>query len=82
MRVWTENASDIFGNYDRKVSMLALAQLFSVEDARLTGITVQGDPIVDLAAKKIRTRSSAAQNPIRYTTVTLPVKIVKCLIQE
>lgn len=74
-----------YGNYERKVSTVALCKLLlhaiQTNDVRLQDIQVQGDQIIPQNGG-IRTRSKAAQEPVQWTSVPILVKMYKLLINE
>ncbi|ODM19587.1 hypothetical protein SI65_04572 [Aspergillus cristatus] len=78
---WLENSVNFAGYDEIKQNIIALAQLYNLEDPRLSQVQVKGDLIIQDTGR-IKTRSQARKNPDRYTTVTAPLKIVKVLVEE
>nr|POE72431.1 importin subunit beta-5 [Quercus suber] len=62
-------------------SIIALSKLYSLADARLFEILVEGDLIVP-KSDRIMTRSRAKQVPDEYTMIPAQVKIIKVLVEE
>ncbi|KAI9852334.1 MAG: hypothetical protein M1838_001039 [Thelocarpon superellum] len=81
MSKWLENSINFAGYDEIRQNVIALSKLFSLDDPRLALIMVQGDLIVP-QSDRIMTRSKARQNPDRYTSVPVPLKIIKVLIEE
>lgn len=97
MAKWVENAETFQGHWAQKTSTLALTRLLSPPSGAaarpsLDGISVRGDALPDVDAaglasgsgtpSRIRTRSRAKAAPTQYTTVPLPVKLLKVLLAE
>lgn len=78
---WLENSVNFAGYDEIRQNIIALAQLYNLEDPRLAQVQVKGDLIIQDTGR-IKTRSQARSNPDRYTTVTAPLKIVKVLVEE
>lgn len=55
--------------------------MFLTADSRLHDIQVRGDLIVPKSAT-IQTRSKSKTNPDRFTTISLPLKILKIFVRE
>lgn len=81
MQTWMANSSTFAGYDEIRENVAALCHLYNLQDPRLAQIMVQGDLIVP-ESNRIMTRSQAKQNPDQYTSVSVPMKIVKLLIQE
>ena len=81
MRKWLENSAT-FSGYDAiRENIVALAHVYKLHDERLDNILVQGDLVVHHTSK-IKTRSQAKKEPDQWSVVSVPLKIVKLLIQE
>ncbi|XP_036926391.1 importin-9 isoform X3 [Sturnira hondurensis] len=85
MAEWTSRQHLFYGQYEGKVSSVALCKLLqhgiNADDRRLQDIRVQGEE-VHSADEGVRTRSKAAKNPERWTNIPLLVKILKLVINE
>ncbi|KAM5301405.1 importin-9 isoform 3-T3 [Glossophaga mutica] len=85
MAEWTSRQHLFYGQYEGKVSSVALCKLLqhgiSADDRRLQDIRVQGEEVHG-ADEGVRTRSKAAKDPERWTNVPLLVKILKLVINE
>ncbi|PWW77744.1 ARM repeat-containing protein [Tuber magnatum] len=81
INAWLANSSIFSGYEEIRQNVFALCQLYRLEDPRLSQIMVQGDLIVP-ESNRIMTRSKAKQTPDQYTSVPVPVKIIKLLILE
>ncbi|KAJ2719494.1 hypothetical protein GGI07_005192 [Coemansia sp. Benny D115] len=80
---WFQNFLDVQGYYSRKVSAVALTQLFALDDARVNGLIVQGDLVPNTANRgRIVTRSLSRANPDQYTQIPAVAKIIKLLLAE
>lgn len=84
MSEWMSRQHLFFGQYEGKVSTVALCKLLqygiNTNDKRLQDIIVKGDEI--FSDDGIRTRSKAAKNPERWTNIPLLVKVFKLIINE
>lgn len=81
LRKWLDN-SITFSGYDAiRQNVNALANIYNLHDERLNNIQVQGDLIVQNTTR-IKTRSQAKKEPDQWSVVTVPLKLVKVLIQE
>lgn len=82
---WCAKQHLFFGEYDRRVSAVALCKLIhhtlATNDPRLQSIEVQGEMICHIG-EGVKTRSKAALVPDHWTRVPLLVKIYKLLINE
>lgn len=78
---WLENSVNFAGYDEIKQNIIALAQLYNLDDARLAQIQVRGDLIIQDTGR-IKTRSQTRSNPDQYTIVAAPLKIVKVLVEE
>uniref|UniRef100_UPI00358E2BF2 importin-9 isoform X2 n=2 Tax=Myxine glutinosa TaxID=7769 RepID=UPI00358E2BF2 len=84
---WTGRQHMFYGQYEGKVSAIALCKLLqhgvATHDLRLQDITVRGDQVFS-PSEGIRTRSKTArgQVPERWTVIPLPIKIYKLLVNE
>ncbi|XP_037016895.2 importin-9 isoform X4 [Artibeus jamaicensis] len=85
MAEWTSRQHLFYGQYEGKVSSVALCKLLqhgiNADDRRLQDIRVQGEEVHG-ADEGVRTRSKAAKNPERWTNIPLLVKILKLVINE
>uniref|UniRef100_A0A4X1SFV8 Importin 9 n=1 Tax=Sus scrofa TaxID=9823 RepID=A0A4X1SFV8_PIG len=85
MAEWTSRQHLFYGQYEGKVSSVALCKLLqhgiNANDKRLQDIRVKGEEIYGLD-EGVRTRSKAAKNPERWTNIPLLVKILKLIINE
>ena len=81
-RKWLENSTHFVGFEAIRRNIMALIAIYSAHDARFTIIQVNGDLIVDHTATRIRTRSMAKANPIKYTIVSAELKLIKLLVNE
>lgn len=81
---WCSKQHLFFGDYDRKISSLALCKLveytISSNDQRLQNINVPGDLIIDKGG--IKTRSKAAKDPHKWTIIPVLVKMYKLIVNE
>ena len=81
LRKWLDN-SVTFSGYDAILqNVIALTNIYKLHDERLNNIQVQGDLIVQNTTR-IKTRSQAKKEPDQWSVVTVPLKLVKVLIQE
>lgn len=62
-------------------SVIALANLYTLNDPRLASIKVKGDLIIPTSTR-IMTRSRARQTPDEYTSISAQLKILKLLVEE
>ncbi|XP_066559607.1 importin-9 [Amia ocellicauda] len=85
MAEWMSRQHLFYGQYDGKVSTVALCKLLqhglNTNDKRLQDIMVKGEEIFN-PDEGIRTRSKSAKNPERWTNIPLLVKIFKLIINE
>jgi hypothetical protein len=81
MSAWLTHSINFSGYDEIYQNVLALCRLYHLNDPRLSQTMVQGDLIIP-ETTRILTRSRARENPDQYTTVSVPLKIVKLLIQE
>ncbi|XP_063995676.1 importin-9 [Diachasmimorpha longicaudata] len=83
---WVARQHSFFGNYDRKVTIVALSKILehgvTNDDARLNEIMVKGDEIFSPTEAGVRTRSKTQSRPYQWTTVPILVKIFKLIINE
>lgn len=82
---WCSKQHLFFGNYDRKVNILALCKLLEhgikTNDSRIQEVMVKGDQIID-PVQGIKTRSKTQKSPFQFTEIPVLVKIYKVLILE
>ncbi|XP_049626756.1 importin-9 [Suncus etruscus] len=85
MAEWTSRQHLFYGQYEGKVSSVALCKLLqhgiNADDKRLQDIRVQGEEICNME-EGVRTRSKSAKHPERWTNIPLLVKILKLIINE
>lgn len=81
MGKWLENSVHFAGYDEIRQNIAALAELYLLGDERLAQVAVRGDLIITDTGR-IKTRSQARMNPDRYTTVSVPLKILKVLVEE
>ncbi|KAI9832232.1 MAG: hypothetical protein M1826_002236 [Phylliscum demangeonii] len=81
MSKWLENSVTFAGYDEIRQNVIALSKLYALNDARLATTMVKGDLIIPVS-NRIMTRSRAKQTPDQFTTVSVPVKIIKVLIEE
>ncbi|MCJ1282925.1 hypothetical protein MMC26_002251 [Xylographa opegraphella] len=79
---WLENSTHFVGFEAIRQNIMALVAIYSAHDPRFDTIQVNGDMIVDRTASRIKTRSMAKKDPIKYTIVSADLKIIKLLINE
>ncbi|KAI9670418.1 MAG: hypothetical protein M1829_004741 [Trizodia sp. TS-e1964] len=81
MGKWLQNSVN-FAGYDQiRQNVIALSKLYTLADPRLAQTMVQGDLIVPTSSR-IMTRSRTRNTPDQYTTIPVPLKIIKVLIEE
>ncbi|KAI2636081.1 armadillo-type protein [Xylaria nigripes] len=78
---WLENSVNFAGYDEIRQNVIALSNLYSLNDPRVTQTMVKGDMIVS-TSDRIVTRSRSKQNPDRFTIIPAPLKILKVLIEE
>ncbi|CAD6499101.1 BgTH12-04753 [Blumeria graminis f. sp. triticale] len=81
MSKWLENSVSFAGYDEIRQNVIALSKLFTLNDHRLSQIMIRGDQVLP-ASDVIVTRSRAKANPIEYTIIPAPLKILKVLIEE
>ncbi|XP_024900549.1 importin-9 [Pteropus alecto] len=85
MAEWTGRQHLFYGQYEGKVSSVALCKLLqhgiNTDDRRLQDIRVKGEELYNVD-EGVRTRSKSAKNPERWTNIPLLVKILKLIINE
>ena len=79
---WLENSTHFVGFEAIRQNIMALVAIYHAHDARFAAITVNGDLIIDPTTTRIKTRSMAKANPIRYTAISAELKLIKLLINE
>lgn len=81
LKKWLDN-SVTFSGYDAiRQNVVALTNIFKLNDERLQNIQTKGDLIVDNTSR-IKTRSQAKKQPDQYTAIPVPLKVLKVLVQE
>ena len=78
---WLENSTGYVGFDAIRQNTAALMALYKTHDPRLAAIEVNGDLIPD-SSSRIKTRSMAKNQPIRFTRVPAPLKLLKVLVAE
>jgi len=78
---WLENSVNFAGYEEINQNVIALSNLYELDDTRLSHVQVKGDLVVP-QSDRIMTRSRARQTPDQYTTVPANLKIIKVLIDE
>lgn len=81
LRKWLDNSATFSGYENIRQNVIALTNIYQLHDKRLDNIQVQGDIVVQNASR-IKTRSQAKKEPDQWSIVTVPLKLVKVLIQE
>ncbi|EWC47969.1 hypothetical protein DRE_02851 [Drechslerella stenobrocha 248] len=81
LSAWLENSNVFSGYAEIKQNVVALANLYALNDPRVAAVSVQGDQIVEQTSR-IMTRAQRKNNPIRHTSVSAPLKILKVLVME
>lgn len=81
LRKWLDNSANFSGYDNIRQNVIALTNIYQLHDERLNSIQVQGDLIVQNTTR-IKTRSQARKEPDQWSIATVPLKIVKVLIQE
>lgn len=85
MSEWTSRQHLFYGQYEGKVSAMALCKLLqhgvATHDTRLQDLTVRGEQIFS-TSNAVQTRSKTAQTPERWTVIPLLVKIYKLIIND
>ncbi|MCJ1384546.1 hypothetical protein MMC17_007663 [Xylographa soralifera] len=79
---WLENSTHFVGFEAIRQNIMALIAIYSTHDTRFTAIQVNGDLIVDHTTTRIKTRSMAKANPIKYTVISAELKLIKLLVNE
>ncbi|ESO07416.1 hypothetical protein HELRODRAFT_76488 [Helobdella robusta] len=83
---WCSKQHLFFGDYDRKVSSIALCKLveysLTSNDDRIKLIETKGEQILPKDDGCVRTRSKSAKAPIKWTVIPLLVKMYKLLVNE
>ncbi|CAO1633620.1 unnamed protein product [Parajaminaea phylloscopi] len=84
---WVDNAETIQGYWAQRLSTFALTRLLGAwaqggqRSSALEAVVVQGDAIPDTSGL-IRTRSRSRADPPKFTSVPLPVKVLKVLLSD
>ncbi|KAF3207364.1 hypothetical protein TWF679_008430 [Orbilia oligospora] len=74
LSAWLENSSVFSGYAEIKQNVVALANLYALNDPRVAAISVQGDQIVEQTTR-IMTRA-------QRKNISAPLKIIKVLVNE
>ena len=81
LRKWLENSVN-FSGYDAiRQNVVALTNIFKLQDERLANIQTKGDLVVENTSR-IKTRSQAKKQPDQYSVIPVPLKLTKVLVQE
>lgn len=81
LKKWLENSVN-FSGYDAiRQNVTALTNIFKLHDDRLANIQTKGDLVVENTSR-IKTRSQAKKQPDQYTSIPVPLKLTKVLVQE
>ncbi|OQR80962.1 importin [Achlya hypogyna] len=78
LATWVQHQSEFYGQYSIKVTLLALLAIVEANDARVGALLVQGDPVVDVAAKRATRSQKKAQ---QFTQVPFATKVLGLLAQ-
>ena len=81
MTKWLENSTGYVGFEAIRQNTEALVGIYRTHDPRIASIECNGDLIPDTSSR-IKTRSMARNQPIRFTRVTAPLKLLKVLVAE
>ena len=81
LQKWLENSAHYVGFDSIRQNVSALVAVYRANDPRVDAIECNGDLIPDTSSR-IKTRSMAKAQPIRYTRVPAPLKLVKILVAE
>ncbi|KAI9731362.1 MAG: hypothetical protein M1834_005267 [Cirrosporium novae-zelandiae] len=81
MAKWLEHSIEFVGYQEIRQNVMALTNIYRLEDARLANIQVKGEIIVP-QSDRIMTRSQSLAHPEQYTMIPIPLKIIKVLISE
>jgi hypothetical protein len=81
LKKWLENAGHFVGFDTIRQNAMALVAMYKLNDSRVEAVVVDGDLIPDTDSR-IKTRSMAKKQPIRYTQIPATLKIVKLLVAE
>ncbi|OQS02216.1 importin [Thraustotheca clavata] len=75
---WVQHQTEFYGNYSIKVTVLALLQIVQANDARVSALLVQEDPVVDISEK----RTTRSQKKTReFTKIPFSTKVLGILAQ-
>lgn len=81
MTKWLENSTGYVGFEAIRQNTAALIAVYRTHDARIAAIECNGDLVPDTSTR-IKTRSMAKNQPIRFTRVSAVLKILKNLVAE
>ena len=79
--IWFDSFEVTRGAEKIQQNILALGRLYSLGDARLENVKVNGD-LIPYDGDLIITRSMAKSMPQKYTQISAPLKIIKLLVSE
>ena len=81
MTKWLENSTGYVGFEAIRQNSAALVAVYRTHDPRIAAIECNGDLIPDTSSR-IKTRSMAKNQPIRFTRVSALLKLLKVLVAE
>ncbi len=81
LRKWLDNSANFSGYDSIRQNVIALTNIYKLHDERLNSIQVQGDLVIQNSTR-IKTRSQAKKEPDQWSIITVPLKLIKVLIQE
>eukprot|EP01083_Nonionella_stella_P016347 45673_1 len=81
LQKWANLHKDIAGLFHMKLSLCALSRLLASMDPRLLPVVCQGYPVVEDKPRRMCLRSSGNDGLMRYSELSLPVKILALLVQ-
>lgn len=81
MTKWLDSSSSFAGYEDLWINATALCKLYELHDERLANLMVRGDIVVP-PSDRIVTRSRAKAEPDRWTSISIPLKVMKLLVDE
>ena len=83
LKKWVDSSVNFVGSDAIKTNVMALANIYKLDDARIKAIHVDGDLIVaPNTSSRIKTRSASKKEPDRYEVISLQLKILKAIVAE
>jgi hypothetical protein len=76
---WTSLHGSLVGQYETRVSLVALSKLLALKNAELGALRVRGSLKVDVSAGRAR---RSAKKQIEYTTVGFYEKVLELMVSE